>query len=245
MNMFSFALARSGRRGHILNMFKTTSDEAFRARIAARITFGTTLLAGACWMVTSAFAHGFGAPRGNTSVAIIGWTWLAAITVATMTRYVAARGCVRSGRMLSSFQASFSMPAVGVALMLPLSIQLLYLLLTRGNLDRFDDGDLARFDNWVALSIWLAGAAHVVFAVLSASRAWVLARGGRAISPALIYLASVAAGSFPFPVYPSIYIAITGIPIVPLLYAMKPYIAWERTQLERSTALPIAIARSA
>ena len=49
------------------------------------------------------------------------------------------------------------------------------------------------------------------------------------------------AGNVPFPVLPAVYIAVTGIPILPVLYGMK----WLANRERAAIALPPAIARTA
>lgn len=206
----------------------------YTAPQAARVAFGAVLIAGAAAIVSRASFHGLlGHGEGSRLAALFGWTWLGALAAGaiayTIGSYLPPRG--RRERLL---HLSFVVPAAGLALMLPLSLHLLYSLAI--------DSSLGGFDEWVGLSLVLTGFAHVVFAAMTMVRGSQLARGKPAISVGVIYLTSVAAGSIPFPIIPSLFIAVTGLPIVPLLYAMQPLAARERATAD---PLPRAIVRSA
>ncbi|HEX7843944.1 MAG TPA: hypothetical protein VF469_41000, partial [Kofleriaceae bacterium] len=101
------------------------------------------------------------------------------------------------------------------------------------------------FDDWVVATVEVSGFAYVVFAVLCALRACCLAAGRRAPPPMVIYAASLIASCVPFGALdglPPVVVAITGLPIVPLLYAMQGWIARERAELAVLPALPRATA---
>lgn len=206
----------------------------YTAPQAARVAFGAVLLVGAVLIVDRASFHGLiGRSEHSQLAGLFGWTWLAAL-VAGAIAYAVASYLPPAGRRERLLHLSFVVPAAGLALMLPLSLHLLYCLA----LDR----NLAGFDEWVGLSIVLVGFAHVAFAATMALRASQLARGKPAITIGAVYFSSVAAASIPFPVVPSLFVAITGLPILPLLWAMQPLAARERATAD---PLPRAIVRSA
>jgi hypothetical protein len=210
-------------------MMIATVDSRLVVRQAARIVFGTILFIGAGAIV---LRMPFGL-FGHEIADVLAWTWLAAICGALATRVVAS--FLPSGSPSRSLlHLSFVVPAIGIALVLPLSLHLIYFVLF--------EGDLRGFNEWATYSMVFAGLAHVVFATLTAVRASQLARGKSPMGVGVIYAGSVAAGMIPLPVIPCLLIAITGIPIVPLLHLMKPLAARERAALE---TLPRAVARPA
>ena len=81
---------------------------------------------------------------------------------------------------------------------------------------------------------------HLCFAVLVYGRARALSRGDEPISIPRIYLLTCVFAAFPF-VIPVVYVAITGIPIVPLLLWMKRIARLDREHVD----VPFAIARVA
>lgn len=206
----------------------------YTAPQAARVTFGGVLLVGAVLVVERTRFHGLMGHSDHSHLAsLFGWTWLAALAAGAIA-YAVASYLPPAGRRERLLHLSFVVPAAGLALMLPLSIHLLYSLAI--------NRDAGGFDEWVGLSIVLVGFAHVVFAATAILRASQLARGKPAIPIGAVYFATVAAGSIPFPVVPSIFIALTGLPILPLLWAMQPLAARERATAD---PLPRAIVRSA
>lgn len=208
-------------------MFGRRDD--YTAPQVARVAFGAVLLVGAAVLVGKAQLHMSGDDAQTPG--IIAGTWLLA-TAAAAVAYAIASYLPPAGRRDRLLQLSLVVPAAGIALVLPISLHLLWCVA----LDR----SLVGFDEWVGLSMLFAGFAHVMFALLACLRASQLARGVPAVSASTIYFACVAAGSLPFPVLPSIIIALTGLPIVPLLLAMKPLAARER---EAPAPLPRAIVR--
>ena len=208
-------------------MFGRRDD--YTAPQAARVAFGAVLLAGAAVMVAKGRLHM--STEDAQTPGVIAWTWLVAAVAAAKT-YAIASYLPPAGRRDRLLHLSLVVPAAGLALVLPLTLHLLWFQIV--------DHSVAGFDDWVGISILFAGFAHVVFALLASLRASQLARGVPAIPVSTIYFACVAAGSLPFPVVPSIIIALTGLPILPLLLAMKPLAARER---EAPAPLPRAIAR--
>jgi len=195
------------------------------ARRAGRVAFGWILIAGAAVLVASAFrstAGGWLGFRGVHAAAILGASWAAAFVAAGIA-YLTYRGEVR-------LTTSLVVPACGMALMLPLSIHLAFCLLVRH--------DATGFDEWAGLSMIATGIAHVVFASLAMARAHQLARGEPAISVGMIYFTCVACGAIPF-VVPVVYVALTGLPIIPLLAHMERIAARERGMRELPRAVVV------
>jgi hypothetical protein len=151
---------------------------------------------------------------------LLAHVWLAALIAAVVTRVVASLvpEAPISARLL---HASVVVPALGIAVLLPLSLHALW----------FRWRGLPGFDDWVWWSILLTGPAHLAFAAMTVRRAHDLAMGREPTSVVSIYGAAILLGSLPIPIVPSILVAITGLPILPLLWWMKPLIRREREAL--------------
>jgi hypothetical protein len=215
-------------------------SEIFARRIA-RIVFGGVLLAGVAWL----FADATGLHRPPWSVddtfgaaRTIGATWLVAALAAAVARRLAAR--VRlSGGPDRLFAESLMVPAVGIALLLPLTIHLpIALWIT----------DSAGFDFWVQLSMGITGLPHAVFAFACAVRAYQLVADRRpAWSPRGIYIATVVTSCVPFILLyaiPPVLVALTGLPFIPMMHAMGRIVARERAAAAAAPhGLPRAIVR--
>ena len=201
-----------------------------RARLPL-VVFGGALVVGMARLVALiATTSDAGGERDAAVVRVLGSTWLIAVGAALVLRVIA-----RFARPIEDDRlrvASAVVPAIGLALILPLTVHLMFFAVRH---------EVQGFGDWTAIALVLTGPAHAVFATLAAFRAWRLVRGKPAMSPWAIYGLAVAAGSVPFPVLPSALIAITGLPIVPLLYLMKPV----ATRLAAEEPLPLAIARGA
>ena len=210
---------------------RVPDDSRMIARQLARLVFGSILGIGAAVLLSRTQFRG--GESSDSLASVLEWTWLAAF-IGGLATLVAASYVPFDWPARSLLHASFVVPAAGMALVLPLTVHLGYFV-TFGN-------GLSGFDEWVGLSVLFTGVAHVVFAVMATVRASQLARGKPAISIGFIYACSVAAGMIPFPVIPSLLIAITGLPILPLLYLMKPLANRERAAL---VPLPRAVARPA
>ena len=195
------------------------------ARRAGRVAFGWTLIAGAAvlvWSVLRDTGHGWFGFHEVHAAAIIGITWLAAF-VAGGVAYLTYSGEV-------TLTTSLVVPACGMALLTPLTIHLLFCLLVKR--------DTSGFDEWTGLSLIATGIAHIVFAAMAMTRAYQLARGERAIPIVAIYLTCVGCGAVPF-VIPMMYVAITGLPILPLLGYMERIAARERGMPELPRAVVV------
>jgi hypothetical protein len=206
------------------------------ARRAGRLAFGVVLLLGAAYLVRVAWSEwaSGGGPRIQAA-RILTMTWLAAAVAGVAVRAIAARlPGSRSAEAL--FTRSWVIPTVGVAVLLPITLHMPFALLANG-----EHG----FDVWVVLSLLFTGVAHVVFAVLSAVRAYKLAIDKRAPSPRKIYVITLIVSCVPFALLlalPPMLVAVTGLPFLPLLRRMEPWIARERAELATIPTLPRATA---
>jgi hypothetical protein len=163
---------------YLLNMFRSPATSVL-ARRAARIGLGLVLVAGMLLV-----AHG-SAPRDTLVV-----TWPVAGSVFLVIR-AGVWLVAPAPRGDALLRASLVVPAIGLALALPLTIHLLWFVIAGAN-----------FDRWAQLSVPAAGAAHVAFAVLFAFRAAELARTGDPhLSISTIYLLTVLASTIPFGVF--------------------------------------------
>ena len=120
------------------------------------------------------------------------------------------------------------MPAVGVALALPLSIHGVGFLVVGGD-----------FGSWVAVSLFVTGLAHLVFALTFGMRAAQLARGEARMTIRRIFLWSTCASIVPigFFIIPVVLTAVTGLFVMPALHAFDTIALRERDALP---ILPIA-----
>lgn len=212
------------------------------ARRIARIASGVVLQAGMLALVAAAVSGSFRAqPSPLNAAQIIGYTWFAAAVVGAAAYPIAAALQLRL-RPEALFVPSLTIPVAGVALILPLTLHLLFFALTSGlRFDQLDHG----FNDWVQVSLVVTGAAHVVFAALCATRVHELAAGDAAMAspmtPPRIFRITVAVSCFPFVLMfgvPPVLVAITGLPILPLLYGMQRVVARERRELAMLPAQP-------
>ena len=187
-----------------------TSPEVVRRR-AGRIAFGAGLLAG----VVAMFATG-----GTHTARILELTWAVAFAAATVARMLPTP-------RRDLFTTSLVVPAVGLALVLPLSLHLVVMLALRE--------PTASFDDWVQVSLLCVGFAHVVFAILFGTRASQLAR--TAAPPMKIrsiygwsVLASTAPGLLLFAI-PVALTAVTGLFVLPVIAWFDQIAARERATL--------------
>jgi hypothetical protein len=200
------------------------------ARRAARIAFGLALLAGMAFNVLEARrAQRWETARGFCVM------WLGAVAAAAVTN-VLIRWWKPVPQGDALLRASLVVPALGLAFALPLSIHLLFLTLI--------DGDVAHFGEWVGVSTWVVGFAHVVFALLFAVRARGLAESERPrMSVVAIYGWTVVASALPLGplIIPEALTAITGLAVLPFMYAFDQIAARERAALP---CMPRAIVAS-
>lgn len=196
---------------------------------AGRVAFGLVLIAGALLLAFHARDFHYGEPSRHAWEYIAG-AWgiaLAAGIGVTITGSLLPRSRNRGALRTEAL----AVPAVGISLLLPLTIHLLYL-----------HGESAdSFDEWVRMSVMLTSHTHIVLALLVASRAIALAKGEPPVGIPHIYAVTCGVALIPM-IIPMFFVAVTGIPFVPLLLWM-PRIA--RIDRERSRDIPFAIARAA
>jgi hypothetical protein len=220
---------------------RTTSQ--IIARRIGRIVFGGVLLAGVAHLITTACSGDLGRAsiytgRGLDAARTIELSWIIAVLAGVTAWRVAAR--MRFTPSLEHlFAGSLIVPAIGIALALPITLHMPVILVIR---------DSAAFDIWVVASMWITGLAHAVFAITSALRARQLVAGAGKVtwSPRRIYVATVVTSCVPFAVLyaiPPVIVAITALPFVPLLRAMEGIVVRERQEFAAAQhALPRAVA---
>jgi len=203
---------------------------------ASRLAFGAVMIGGAFVLTknTYAFAHNervFDASwvpdRGywHAWQVIVG-TWAAAIVASVPGLLIRDRG--------DRFRiASYMVPAIGVALLLPLTIHMAF----------FVKKEAAAFDDWVEYSGIFVALAHIAFAAMVGSRARAIVAGEDPIQVHTIYGVTVAMACVPglIVVLPPLICAATGIPILPLLYLME---RWGKRARDEAL-MPMAVARIA
>jgi hypothetical protein len=216
-------------------------SEIFARRIG-RIVFGGVLIAGVAYLVAAACAGLSGSPwilggRNLGAARIIGVTWLIATLGATVARRLASRLRFAGDpdRLLAE---SLMAPAMGIALLLPITLHLPVVLLV---------GDSAAFDTWVVASMWITALPHAVFAFACTVRAYQLVAERTAWSPRGIYIATVVTSCVPFVVLyavPPALVALTALPFLPMMRAMERIVARERAEAALAPyALPRAVVR--
>jgi heme exporter protein D len=168
---------------------------------------------------------------------ITGLTW----AIAAVAGLIAWRVTVRlrlAGHPDRLFARSLVFPAAGIALLLPITLHLPIVLALYGR---------AAFDNWVWLSMWITALPHAVLVSTSVRRGYQLVAGKPASSPRKIYKVTVIASCLPFVVIfaiPPVLVALTALPLLPLLRAMERIVTREREELAGAPhGLPRASAR--
>lgn len=207
-------------------MFKLSSNPA--PRLVALAVFGAAQVYTAVRMV-GLTRVGDGLVDNDAMVELVSRSWPIALA-AGLAGYIVARLLrLRSSAHLR--KAGYLLLAVGVALVLPLTLHLIWMAVVRGTVSTYGD--------WVELSVKFTGLSHIVFAGLTALRAWQLASGKPPLSIGIIYGCAAGAAMLPFPWLPPLIVAVTGLPILPLLYVMRPLA--ERDRAASGAALPTAI----
>lgn len=197
-------------------------------RRAGRIAFGAVLVLGMASLVMRAL-HGELHAASDDFIGMWITAFVARILVGAGVRQMRI---VPRGDMLLT--ASLVVPAVGLALALPLTVHGLWLLL-------INSGNSRAFDNWFDTSLRVVGFAHVIFALLFAVHARQLATTERpGMSITAIYGWTVLASCVPLGMWilPELITAITGLPILIVMHVFDEIAARERTALP---ALPRAI----
>ena len=220
-------------------MWMPTTSQVIARRIG-RITFGGVLIAGIACLIAAARSgelvhHAVVLGVRLDAAAIIGLTWLVAPVAGVVAWRVAI--LVRlAGTPNTLFAESLMIPAAGIALVLPITLHLPVVLAL---------ADREAFDVWVEVSMYITGLAHVGLAFMSALRGHQLVAGKSAWSPRNIYTATVVVSCVPFVALyaiPPALVALTALPFLPLLRAMKRIVARERAELAGAPhALPRAV----
>jgi hypothetical protein len=154
-------------------------------------------------------------------------TWLVALVAYGATR-LAVWVAAPAPRGDALLRRSLVVPAVGIALALPLSLHAIPFLLAGED-----------FREWVCASIAAVGFAHLVFAVTFAMRAGQLADGEPRVTIRRIVKWSVIASLVPCGMFllPEILTAITALFVVPVLHMFDAIARRERDALP---VLPVA-----
>lgn len=201
---------------------------------AGRVAFGLALVLGAAVMWTLSLC----ALRGRVVVpcaAIVLATWGLAFAA-----YRIAAGRARGMEGVHDETSdrtrtlSLVLPALGVALLLPLTIHMPFALAV---------GGVRSFDEWCGWSLIFAGIAHVFFAGLLVGRVRAIACGNRPRSVAQIFIICVIAGAVPGIAIPPIIVALTGIPMLGIVFPAFDAIA--AAERRATPELPRAIVRAA
>jgi hypothetical protein len=209
-------------------------------RRAGRIAFGTMLILGMVG-ITIRVMHGqdawstFGGPfapdahvRHLDATRSLAGFWIMAVVAYALVRF-AVWWIAPAPRGDALLRASLIVPAVGLALALPLTLHALWFAMTGGN-----------FDAWVRLSVAVVGFAHVVFALTFGMRAAQLTRTSRpTMTIGSIFLWSVCASVIPWGLLflPETLTLITGVAILPVLHLFD---AIARREREALPTLPVA-----
>jgi hypothetical protein len=198
-------------------------------RRIGRIGFGAVLLAG-----TALLVHRLTSPSIESAhawIVVVG-TW----GVAIVTYLVASRlGSLRRLRRPDELaKAGLVLPSVGVAVLMPITIHLPFVI--------FGEGGRSAFDEWAELSLAITGPTHIALAGLVLIRAFQLATSDRALSPWAIYLVCVVVSCIPYAFLffiPPALVALTGLPMLALMKLLGHIADAERTE---ASELPHAIA---
>ncbi len=161
--------------------------------------------------------------------------WPTALAVGVLTAAAAARWPSLGARVNPT--TAFVLPAVTAALALPLTIHLVFFAIERGPLG------VRSFEDWALMSMAITGIAHIWFAVCVGKRAAQLIRGHEdlALRVRTIYWSTILVSCVPGILalgIPPLVVAVTGLPILPLLHLMKRYARPERENDD--AALPFA-----
>jgi hypothetical protein len=126
---------------------------------------------------------------------------------------------------------------MGAALLAPLTLHLALLAQLSA---------VVELDEWVVLSAYIVGPAHISFAILAGVRAHRLALGRRAPSPTAVMWWTVLAANLPLPIVPAPIVLLTALPLVNLLGVLEVAIGDERGDVVAGElALPFAVVRPA
>jgi len=206
-------------------MFKTGAVHAWRA---ARCAFGVVMAAGGATLFVRAWTGG---QDGLDAERWLGTTWLASLAAGAI-----AYGLARMSPRPIKLSTSLVLPWIGLALVGPLSASWLEGAVLGSTWTQ------RQFDEWAMLTCKVAIFPHAVLALLASLRMRRLARGDvpkgmDVTSVRAIYGIVAGAGAVPF-VIPAIFVAVTGIPFIPLFLLTNRIAAREREVV--SDTLPVA-----
>jgi hypothetical protein len=200
-----------------------------RGRRVGRIAFGAVLFAGAAILV-----HRIEATEQSRATLVLAATWAAAFVAYAIAGWLGSRRGLDHADELDV--PSLVVPCVGAALLLPLTLQLPFVVLLTNQPDAFD--------TWAAFALIFTGPTHLAFAALVGQRARQLATGAIAITPRRIYGICVGVSCLPFAIFvlPPFVVAVTGLPLAAGMHLMEGLA--ERDRLRAAAeALPRATVR--
>jgi hypothetical protein len=205
------------------------------ARRIGRIAFGGALVVGALRLVEAAVTQHLGHGDGAINAyEVIYQSWLSAIALWAVARVVAARvPWHRNPDFLLAH--SVCMPMVGLALLLPLSLHLVWFTPWAAG------DDLNRFNDWVQVSMVITGAAHLTLMLGVIWRGRALVAGTPAPTPGEIYAYTIVVSCVPFILLlaiPPLLVAVTGLPFLPLMHRMAKIVERERAELAHAPHVP-------
>lgn len=185
---------------------------------------GLVLLLGAGLLVGEVIAmdlSGLG-QRYPLAYLVLG-TWIAAGVVGAGT-YAAVRYDRTWRAMVLGPVGPFAVFSVGAALLAPITIHLFVMTLT--------GSEPRAFTEWAGVALPITSLAHITFATMVGWRAVRLARG-RTDAPTVgsIFRTTVVVSAIPFGLLlflPPVLVALTGLPLLPLLYGMEKYATLDR-----------------
>lgn len=191
-----------------------------------RLMFGLVLMFGGVQLFVRAWT---GPAHGLHAAELLGTTWLAALGLGLVAAVAA-----RWWRRPIGLATSLAVPWIGLALVLPLSIHYVAGAATSG-------WSVDGFDEWASMSLHWMLPAHVTLAILMSLRMRELAAGTvphphrGVLSLSAIYGVVCGVAAIPLLV-PAYYVALTGIPVIPLMRATD----WIAAREHAGAALPEA-----
>lgn len=197
-------------------------DRSLYARAVARTAAGVVMVVGFASVVPFALMKISPAAVFGATLLIAGFAYLflrLAVQPAVTERATAVD---------PMFGRSFAWLGVGIALLAPLTVQILVFSLLGDPAYSRRDNDLA---NWVVMSLIIVGAAHAALACMTARRAVELANGEQPRSLGSVYGLTVAWGCVPGVVLfliPPILVGLTGLAVMPILWLLDLAVIRER-----------------
>lgn len=191
---------------------------------SGRLAFGLVLLIAAAGLTQTVVNEGlastgswFGSRDGVEPAVhtLLLWAWGGAFAAGAvmhlLVRFIPALDLRVRGT------TSFVVPSLGAALLLPITVHLGWYVMNGMSMNRFNE--------WAVWAIALTALSHIGFAIMTARRARRLARGEEPNTVKNIFAWTVVLAALPFGIFllaiPPVLVAITGIPIVPLLVLME------------------------